>query len=71
MAPPEDFHPQIHDEYKQMLGSNIPWVEMERWAFYEKIKSPSTTLAIATGEQRRFANLLLTVGVVKLPEENF
>lgn len=71
MAPPEDFHPKIHNEYKQVLGSSIPWIEMERWAFYKKIKSPSTTLAIATGEQRRFANLLLTVGVVKLPEENF
>jgi L-fucose mutarotase len=43
---------------------------MERWAFYDKIRDPNTTLVIATGEQRRFANLLLTVGVVKLAAES-
>ena len=71
MIPPADFHPEIHDQYKAMLDDALPWTEMERYAFYDKIKSPDTTLAIATGEQRRFANLLLTVGVVKLPEESF
>ena len=71
MTPPDDFHPDIHDEYKAMLGDGMKWTEMERWSFYDKIKSTDTTLAIATGEQRRFANLLLTVGVVKLPEESF
>jgi len=44
---------------------------MERWAFCEKIASPRTTLMISTGEQRRFANLLLEIGVVKLAAENF
>ena len=71
MTPPDDFHPDIHDEYKAMLGDGVQWTEMERWSYYDKIKSTDTTLAIATGEQRRFANLLLTVGVVKLPEESF
>ncbi|RME68999.1 MAG: transporter [Verrucomicrobia bacterium] len=71
MAPPSDFHPEIHDDYKRLLGPDVSWSEMERWAFYDKIKSPNTSLVIATGEQRRFANLLLTIGVVKLPTENF
>jgi L-fucose mutarotase len=71
MISPDDFHPDIHDEYKKALGDEVQWREMERWAYYDKIKSPNTTLAIATGEQRRFANLLLTIGVVKLPEESF
>ena len=71
MTPPDDFHPDIHDEYKSLLGAGMQWTEMERWSFYDKIKSTDTTLAIATGEQRRFANLLLTIGVVKLPEESF
>ena len=71
MQPPADFHPEIHDLYRQLLGENVPWNHMERWPFYDKIKSPNTTLVIATGERRRFANLLLEVGVVKLPEESF
>ena len=71
MQPPDDFHPEIHDTYRAMLDEDVAWSEMERWSFYDKIKSDNTSLVIATGEQRRFANLLLTVGVVKLAEENF
>ncbi len=71
MQPPADYAPPIHDTYREKLGADVAWNEMERWAFYEKISSPSTTLMIATGEQRRFANLLLEVGVVKLASESF
>jgi L-fucose mutarotase len=71
MEPPADFKPPIHELYKQKLGKEVAWMQMERWAFYEKIASPRTTLMIATGEQRRFANLLLEIGVVKLASENF
>jgi len=71
MTPPDGFHPDIHDQYKAMLGDGVAWTEMERWSYDDKIKLPDSTLAIATGEQRRFANLLLTIGVVKLPEESF
>lgn len=71
MESPEDYKPLIHDEYRTMLGENVALSSMERWAFYDKIKSPDTSLIIATGEQRRFANLLLTIGVVKLAEESF
>ena len=70
MQPPSDFEPEIHQLYRDKLGTEIEWSEMERWPFYDAIRSPQTTLLIATGEQRRFANLLLTVGVVKLPEES-
>ena len=71
MEPPPDFDPPIHAMYREKLGADVAWARMERWAFYERIASPRTTLMIATGEQRRFANLLLEVGVVKLVAENF
>lgn len=71
MQPPADYAPPIHATYREKLGPDVTWNEMERWAFYEKISAPSTTLMIATGEQRRFANLLLEVGVVKLASESF
>jgi L-fucose mutarotase len=71
MQPPADFRPPLHAIYREKLGPGVAWAEMERWAYYEKIASPRTTLLIATGEQRRFANLLLEVGVVKLAAENF
>lgn len=71
MEPPADYQPPILELYRQKLGDGVTWTQMERWAFYEKIASPLTTLMIATGEQRRFANLLLEIGVVKLAAENF
>ncbi len=69
MEKPAEANAEIHDTYKALLG-DVTWDEMERWAFYDKIREPATTLIIQTGEQRRFANLILTVGVVKMAEES-
>jgi L-fucose mutarotase len=68
MEKPAEASAEIHDAYKALLD-NVTWDTMERWAFYDKIREPATTLIIQTGEQRRFANLILTVGVVKMTEE--
>ena len=56
----------VQDEYVRMLPAGLEMQRLERYAFYDAVCSPNTTLVIATGETRRFANLLLTVGVVKL-----
>ncbi|APZ47033.1 transporter [Polaribacter reichenbachii] len=69
MQKPAEANAEIHNSYKELLG-DVSWDEMERWAFYDKIRDPLTTLIIQTGEQRRFANLILTVGVVKMAEES-
>jgi L-fucose mutarotase len=69
MEKPSEANADIHVAYKKILG-DVTWDEMERWAFYDKIREPATTLIIQTGEQRRFANLILTVGVVKMAEES-
>jgi L-fucose mutarotase len=37
---------------------------LERFAFYDVARSPNVALVIATGEQRIYANILLTIGVV-------
>lgn len=61
----------IQEEYKAMLP-NVEIKSLERYDFYDAVCSPQTTLVIATGETRRFANLLLTIGVVKLEQtENY
>ena len=69
MEKPPKANADIHLGYKKILG-DVSWNEMERWAFYDKIREPATTLIIQTGEQRRFANLILIVGVVKMAEES-
>ncbi len=58
----------VHEEYRAMLPSGIEIKSLERQAFYDAVCSPLTSLVIATAETRRFANLLLTIGVVKLEQ---
>ncbi|MDO6489566.1 RbsD/FucU family protein [Colwellia sp. 6_MG-2023] len=69
MEKPEEADAEIHQSYQELLG-DVTWNTMERWAFYDQIREPTTTLIIQTGEQRRFANIILTVGVVKMAEES-
>jgi L-fucose mutarotase len=63
MAPGEDFL-EVHDEYKALLGPDVPVEIMERFAFYDACRSGDLAVLVATGEDRIYANLLLTVGVV-------
>jgi L-fucose mutarotase len=66
MRAPEGAEAPIHAEYQKMLPPELEIRRLERQAFYDAACSPLTSLMIATGETRRFANLLLTIGVVKL-----
>lgn len=65
MLPADDSVPVIHDEFREILGANVPLEKVKRLEFYEQAKSTDTCLVIATGESRRFANILFTIGVVK------
>ncbi len=63
MMPASGQEAPIFDEFRAML----PGLELkhhERFAFYEQARSSDVCLVIATGEQRIYANLLLTIGVV-------
>ncbi len=63
MMPTEGPEPAIFQEFRSLLP-NIPLTKMERFEFYEEASGPETCLQIVTGEQRIYANLLLTIGVV-------
>jgi L-fucose mutarotase len=64
MASPPDFINTIEAEYRQLLPEHCLIEHLERECFYAAVKSEQTLLVIASGEQRRFANLLLTVAPV-------
>ncbi len=51
-------------EFRALLPPEIEFKTLERFAYYDAVKSPDTLLVIATGEQRLYANLLLVVGVM-------
>lgn len=71
MEPKEAQSVPIHDQVRKLLPEHATVALKKRHEFYADAKSASTALVIATGEQRRFANVLLTIGVVKgnLPGE--
>lgn len=67
MTPPEGPEPAIFAEFRNLLPADIILQKLERFAFYAAAGQPTVCLSIGTGEQRIYANLLLTIGVV-LPE---
>jgi L-fucose mutarotase len=72
MQVPNGAKAPVHDELLNLLPQGTAVAHLERQAFYDAVCSPLTSLVIATGETRRFANILLTIGVVKLDtSENY
>jgi len=60
--------PPIWDAFRRILREADQAAELnalERFAFYEAAGRPDVALTIATAEQRIYANLLLTVGVIR------
>jgi L-fucose mutarotase len=64
MRPHDAEVPAVLQEYAALLPAGTPVEAVERFAFYERARGRDVTLAIATGDQRHYANLLLTIGVV-------
>jgi len=66
MRPDSGEEPAIHAEFRIQL----PGVELQtlgRFEFYDLAKGSDLALAVATGERRVYANILLTIGVVPPP----
>jgi L-fucose mutarotase len=63
MGPDGDEEPGIYREFRELLPGT-PLERLGRFEFYDMARGPDLALAIATGEQRIYANLLLTIGVV-------
>jgi L-fucose mutarotase len=66
MGPDDASEPSIYEDFRALLPDN-ELKRLGRFEFYDMARGPDTALAIATGEQRIYANILLTIGVV-MPE---
>lgn len=61
--------PLIWSEFAEILaaaGFSDGLQQIERFSFYQAARSPDVALTIVTAEQRIYANVLLTIGVVTL-----
>ena len=61
MQPSEGPDPEIFKEFEAMLPE-LQLQKLGRYEFYDECTVQPLSLAIATGEKRTFANILLTVG---------
>jgi L-fucose mutarotase len=55
--------PTIFNEFRRLLP-DLTLTKFSRFEFYEEASGPDTCLQIVTGDQRLYANILLTIGVV-------
>jgi L-fucose mutarotase len=62
MTPPDGAEVPAIAGYRAAL-SGVDFSGHDRLAFYEAARHPDVAIVIATGDQRVYANLLLTIGV--------
>ncbi len=67
MGPDTGEEPDIYPDFRMILPTGLQLKRMGRFEFYDAARDPDTALVIATGEQRIYANILLTIGVVPPP----
>ena len=63
MGPDNGDEPGIYADFRELLPET-PLQRLGRFEFYDMARGPDLALGIATGEQRIYANILLTIGVV-------
>ena len=63
MQPADGGEPPIFNEFRRILP-NLQLQKLERFAFYDASRERDVSLVIASGDQRLYANILLTIGVV-------
>ncbi|MDY6822050.1 MAG: RbsD/FucU family protein [Deferribacterota bacterium] len=57
--------PSIFKEYRRILPEGIKIEKLGRFDFYKAAKTDDVCLLIATGEQRTWSCIILTIGVVQ------
>ncbi|WP_422930830.1 RbsD/FucU family protein [Singulisphaera sp. PoT] len=58
--------PPVWDEYREVIKQSkldLTLKPIEKWSFYEAVATADHVLTIQTGDQQRFANILLSIGV--------
>jgi L-fucose mutarotase len=64
MNPDEGGEPTILSTFRELLGPDVPITGLARHDFYTTCRQPNVAVAVATGEERWYANILLTIGAI-------
>jgi len=67
MQPDEGPEPEVFATYRTQLGPELPLQPLGRLEFYAACREPDLAVCVATGDDRLYANILLTVGYIAPP----
>ena len=64
MMPADGSEPAVFAAYRTLLGPAVPLQPLDRFGFYAACREPDLAVCVATGDDRLYANILLTVGFI-------
>jgi L-fucose mutarotase len=64
MLPDDGSTPAVFARYRELLGDDLPLQPLGRMDFYAQCRQPDLAVCVATGDDRLYANVLLTIGYV-------
>ena len=62
MQPDDGSTPEVFGRYRELLGDGLPLQPLGRLEFYATCREADLAVCVATGDDRLYANVLLTVG---------
>jgi L-fucose mutarotase len=67
MCPDDGSLSPVKTGYQRLVGADVPMESLARKAFYSACRAAELVATIATGDQRFYANILLTIGSIPPP----
>jgi L-fucose mutarotase len=64
MRPDDGSTPAVFGRYRELLGDDLPLQPLGRMDFYAECRQPDLAVCVATGDDRLYANVLLTIGYI-------
>lgn len=64
MTPGDGTEPDVFTIYREQLGPAVPLQPLGRFEFYAACREPDLAVCVATGDNRLYANVLLTIGFI-------
>jgi L-fucose mutarotase len=65
MRPDDGSTPEVWARYRELVGVDLELEQLGRLEFYAACREPDLAVCVATGDDRLYANVLLTVGYVR------
>ena len=64
MQPDDGSTPEVFARYRELLGDRLPLQALGRLEFYATCRQADLAVCVATGDDRLYSNVLMTVGYI-------